>query len=139
MSMMDRRDLLKVGLALPAALALPARALAAMPGIDGPGIDALVLDRRMLGGAMPPEVAPALHLIDGDVTALWYETLDPRWRKPGFVLAGMTGEDSLFVLEQLAWDRGRRVTQRQIVHNAAVDGRNMVRWIIAPYHSSVQA
>ena len=38
----------------------------------------------------------------GDVTAVWYDQLDQRWRQPGHVLGGITGSDALFVLEVLA-------------------------------------
>lgn len=134
---MDRRALLKWGAVLPVAAAVPVTALAAMPQ----GVDALVIDRRHLPAGMSAPVAgisaPRMFTIDGDVTQLWYQTLDPIWRQPGFVLGGVTGSDALFVLEVLARDRGRRVTQRRILE-PVVAGVQPVSWVIAPVHPSVK-
>ena len=70
------------------------------------------------------------------MTPLWFDVLDPRWRLPGFVLAGYTGPDVLFVLERLAWDRGRRVTVRQMLALHA-DSMPLTFWVIAPVHPSM--
>ncbi len=48
-------------------------------------------------------------VIDGDVTALWYEDLQPLWRKQPMPIAGLTARPALFCLERLAWDHGMRV------------------------------
>jgi len=134
--LIDRRTLLKTGLLAPAALALPITALAANLGRDA-AIDLLVVDRRYPDvQGMQSGPAPA-HTIDGDVTALWYHTLDPHWRRPGFVVAGYTGPDALFVLERLAWDRGRRVIERRPIAGISVHGLPLTRWVIAPVHPSV--
>src|SRR5690606_13804188 len=101
--MITRRDLVKWGAVAPAVAVTPGVTWARMPQ----GVDALVVDRR-LGAAVPSFDARQVYPIDGDVTALWYDVLDTRWRRPGFVLAGLTGRDTLFVLETLAADRGRR-------------------------------
>lgn len=132
--MIDRRTLLKTGLLAPVALAWPIPVLAAAPGFD-----ALIIDTRYPEAQRIGPTPAQVHYIDGDVTTLWYHTLDRRWRRPGFVVAGYTGADTLFVLERLAWDRGRRVTQRRQVANSGADGRPLTFWVIAPRHPGVLA
>jgi len=132
--MIDRRNVLKWGAVVPVLGALPYTALATTPE----GLDAFVLDRRFQQSA-PESLGVAIHAIDGDVTALWYETLDPVWRKPGFVLGGITGRDALFVLETLAPDRGRRVVSRKDLPPAKGASEGPVSWVIAPVHPSVMA
>ena len=58
---------------------------------------------------------------DGDVTPVWFEQLDPVWRKHPLTVAGLTTEGALFCLEQLAWDNGMRVAYRGM-HASASDG-----------------
>ena len=133
--MIARRDLLKWGVVAPALVGGSGAALGRTP----PGLDALVLDQRHVH-RLPPE-SPAhvpVHRIEGDVTKLWFETLDPLWRKPGFVLGGITGRDALFVLETLAWDRGRRVVSRKVLPPRAGAGEGPISWVIAPVHPSVK-
>jgi hypothetical protein len=121
-----------MGLIAPAAFTLPMRAFAGKPDID-----VLVVDRRYLRfGQVNPSSVP-IHVIDGDVTALWYDWLDPMWRKTGFVVAGYTGRDVLFVLEHLAWDRGHRVVRRHQMDSMAQGDLPLINWVIAPVHPSV--
>ena len=120
-----RRTVLQAAMVLPALCTLPAVAAT-------PAIDAFVVDRRFWPAGKPLPEGMELHFVDGDVTALWYDKLDVRWREPGHVLAGRSGEDVLFVLEQLAFGRGRRVTTR-----VAKDG--IVSWVISPVHPSARA
>lgn len=122
----SRRTVLKAAVAAPLALGAMGNAEATSSSID-----AFVVDRRFwpAGKALPE--GTELHFVDGDVTALWYDKLDVRWREPGYVLAGRSGEDVLFVLEQLAFGRGRRVTTRH-----AKDG--IVSWVISPVHPSAR-
>jgi len=55
-------------------------------------------------------VAPApFH---ADVTAVWFQQLDPLWRRESIRVAGMTTASTLFCLEQLAWEHGLRVAFR---------------------------
>lgn len=123
----SRRSLLKAAVATPLAFGVAGSSLAASPAID-----AFVVDRRFwpTGKALPEGME--LHFVDGDVTALWYDKLDSRWREPGYVLAGRSGEDVLFVLEQLAWGRGRRVSSRQAKHG-------IVSWVFSSVHSAARA
>lgn len=130
--MADRRDVLKLCLAAPLAWqAPPAESMAA------PCVDAYVFDRRLAHPSLATPRAQRTYAFDGDVTELWYRTLDPAWRRPGYTVAGLTGTDTLFVLERLAWDRGRRVTARSAVLGAG--GVGAVAWVIAPVHPSVRA
>lgn len=133
--MIDRRDMLKWGVVAPVLVGAPHAALAAVPG----GLDGFVLDRRFLRERPAGLHASAFYGIDGDVTALWYETLDPLWRRPGFVLGGITGRDALFVLETLAPDRGRRVVSRKNLPPGTGEREGPVSWVIAPVHPSVKA
>ncbi len=131
--MMDRRDLLKIGMVTPIALGFPAALCAAATGVS-----LWVRDDRF-DPAGPARALSGATLSGGDVTPLWTGTLDDAWRKRGFIVAGVTGSDALFVLEHLAWSRGRRVVERSEVAPAANGRPALVRWIIAPVHVSVIA
>ncbi|MGE6191106.1 hypothetical protein ACQKCL_08720 [Stutzerimonas stutzeri] len=79
------------------------------------------------------EQAGLAHVaIDGDITALWFQHLDPQWRKGPTVIAGMTARQPLFVLERLAWDRGMRVVLR-VEHDWQADG-SVDHALDAPQH-----
>ena len=132
--MIDRRDVLKTGAAATLVLGVPT-ALRAAPR----GVSLWVSDARFQQTVQPIATAQTVALADGDVTPLWTGMLDNAWRGRGFVVAGATGSDALFVLEQLAWHRGRRVTLRSEI--APGEGRRpaLVRWLIAPVHPSVTA
>ena len=64
----------------------------------------------------------ALHAIDGDVTALWYDVLDRPLKNTPRAIAGITTGEALFVLERLGWDRGLKVVYRG-VHSLPKDGQ----------------
>lgn len=129
--MISRRDIIKWGVVAPSLAGVPALVQARLPQ----GVDAFVLDRRYAVEA-PEGLAATIHTIDGDVTKLWFDRLDLRWRQPGFVLGGITGADALFVLEVLARDRGRRVISRREL--PVTDGASApISWVIAPVHASV--
>ena len=132
--MIDRRDWLKIGATTSLALGIPAALRAGAPSLD-----LWVRDVRF---AMPGEAATragATRQIDGDVTALWTGTLDSAWNKRGFVVAGMTGSDALFVLEQLAWSRGRRVVEKRQIAAVTADQPALFYWRIEPVHPSMTA
>lgn len=131
--MIGRRDLLKIGVAAPVALGLPAAARAAARGAD-----LWVEDTRYAAASISFPLPRTQTITNGDVTPLWTKTLDDAWRAPGFVVAGTTGSDVLFVLEQLAWSRGRRVIERTIMSPRTVGQPALVRWRIAPSHPSMQ-
>jgi hypothetical protein len=53
-----------------------------------------------------------IQSIAGDVTALWFDELQPSWARGEGTIIGMTTHTSLFCLEQLARDHWMRVTAR---------------------------
>jgi len=63
--------------------------------------------------------------IRGDVTDLWTGDLSRSWRNAPVAAAGLTREDSLFCLEQLARDYRMRVVFRE-------NRGQLVSWVIAP-------
>lgn len=131
--MITRRDLIKHGALGAGLVGLPQMALAAAPK----GLDAMLLDTRFVAD-LPAGFAdvPVLRFA-GDVTSVWVDQLDRRWRQPGHLLGGITGSDALFVLEVLAVQHGRRVVSRTPLGDARGDGITAVSWIIAPHHPSV--
>lgn len=133
--MIARRDVIKWGVVAPALVAAPQAVFAAAPQ----GLDAMLLDERF-GAHIPQDHAgvPVLRFA-GDVTSVWYDQLDRRWREPGHVLGGITGSDALFVLEVLATQHGRRVVSRSVLGPADARGVAPISWIIAPHHPSVLA
>jgi len=122
--MANRREVLQAALALSVAPILNARAFWFSAPTNRPAdamsdevmLDGFVFDNRFLEsvevGRSAARCGTRLHEIDGDVTALWYRHLDFHWRAHPGALAGTTGPDALFVLENLAWDRRLRVAYR---------------------------
>ena len=122
---MHRRDVLKASGAGALTVAWPRAGYAAAAA------GGFVVDTRFRAAeAAHAPLGAWRQEIDGDVTALWVDRLDRAWRRPGPALAGITGEDALFVLERLAWDRQRRVVLREVVSGAA-GPVPLVRWLIA--------
>jgi len=116
---MDRRAFLQSGLALSAASLPGTAALAAAVGMSECTpirLQRFVFDKRFAEAVETARHAAHLgiHLaeISGDVTPLWYDDLDLRWKRAPMALAGVTTQDGLFVLETLAADRGMRVAYR---------------------------
>ena len=72
----------------------------------------VVVDSRFADGhAFAAEAARAgqrVAWIDRDVTNLWYDDLDLRWRDGKAAIAGLTEYGAFFCLERLAMDRGLR-------------------------------
>ena len=125
--MTNRREFMKVaGLAA----AAPVSAVAAVPS-GPPTVRRAVYDDRFAAarafGADAERRGWAVRSIQGDVTDLWFGELDQLWRREPVAIAGLTRDNSLFVLERLAWDHGLRVVSRR---DHAEDG--LVSWIIAP-------
>jgi len=131
--MITRRNLLKWSAVTPAIIPDLHAHLRSLPS----GVDAMVVDSRFSNPGLADRFDRRVHLFSGDVTAVWFDVLDLRWRQPGYLLGGITGQDALFVLERLAWDRGRRVTDRRELPLRGSDGLPVVQWIIAPVHRSV--
>lgn len=131
----SRRNFVKWGAVAPALGTGWRGAFAAMPQ----GLDAMLVDTRYPGALAVAGAALPVLRFAGDVTGVWYDRLDLRWRRPGFVLGGITGADALFVLETLANHRGRRVVSRMALDLPRQNGVQALRWIIAPHHQSVTA
>jgi hypothetical protein len=76
-------------------------------------LDALVIDSRHAEarafGLRAGRWGAPLRTIDGDITDLWLQELDARWKSNPAAVAGLTERQALFLLERLAWDRGLRV------------------------------
>jgi hypothetical protein len=111
-----------------------ALALAAVPvswGLfaDPPRPFRAIYDERFAAGrAFSAEAVSrgwTIRAIRGDVTAVWFRELAPRWRTGPAMIAGVTTPQSLFVLERLAWDAGMRVIRRDSEAMAPV-----IRWVI---------
>lgn len=91
--------------------------------------------------------------IRGDVTSLYFDDLDLRWKQGPVWLTGLTTPASLFCLDLLARDRGMRLNcylvtpsigaildvldgalpcRKAMTYSASVDPSDLVFWIIAP-------
>jgi hypothetical protein len=71
--------------------------------------------------------------ITGDVTDFWYDELDLLWRREKVSLTGLTTNAPFFYLQQLAMDRGLRVTFRS--EFSRVESRpahRLIAWAISP-------
>lgn len=60
------------------------------------------------GHAAEQDGLPA-RAVRADVTRIWYDELDPLWRRQSRPIAGLTAYAALFCLERLAWSHGMRV------------------------------
>lgn len=97
--------------------------------------------------------------IRGDITSVYFDDLDPRWKQGPVWLTGVTTPASLFCLDLLARDRGMRLnhylekpriaTIRDVLdgalpcrnmttHLPASDPCDLVFWIIAPNARAAQ-
>ena len=90
--------------------------------------------------------------IRGDITGLFFDDLDLRWKQGPVLLAGYTTPSSLFCLDLLARDRGMRLSHRvttptvqaalgildgalpsdRTTRLPSTDASTLVFWIIAP-------
>ncbi|HZF30268.1 MAG TPA: hypothetical protein VE907_14215 [Gammaproteobacteria bacterium] len=136
--MTTRRQVLKWAATASAAAAgaLQVRASAAASRESIPPVELFVFDRRF-ADARAAAARAAAHGVetaafDGDLTNLWYDQLDLRWRAAPMTLAGITTESGLFVLETLAVDRGMRVIERTQLSAQSPGGESLYSWTIAP-------
>ena len=128
--MASRREFLQIGVA---ALALPISARAGLaPAILGQANEStptplykVIFDERFASSrAFASEVkrlGASVYGIKGDITDLWFNDLDARWKKEAIGIAGLTEHGPLFCLERLAWDHGMRVVYRAD-HTYRADG-----------------
>jgi hypothetical protein len=134
--MASRRTFLKAGLSACAAGAVIAPA-SAEPVLASAHTDAApyyyraIFDERFDAARTFAANAAARGIatasIRGDVTRLFYDDLDPRWKKGPVALAGYTTPAALSCLDLLARDRGMHVS-----HRAVEPGGRLVFWIINP-------
>lgn len=137
----DRRKLLKSGAAFSAIASMPGLSLALSSG-DESRIERFVYDTRFARAAEAGRAASAqgvrVSAVDGDLTALWYHDLSQKWKKQPMTLAGVTAEDSLFVLGTLAWDHRMRVVEKTRLGDMQMHARHgtgsmpLYSWVIAP-------
>jgi len=136
----NRREFIQCGLAVSAmslagGLALPGRggAASSAPKLELFLFDDRFAEAREIAGAVAADGA-ALRGFSGDLTELWRDELDPRWRAAPMILGGVTTAHALFVLETLAADRGMRVARRtDVTELAGADWTEaLTSWVIAP-------
>ena len=116
--METRREFLQMTLAVAAlpAAAGTAVALAAGPipqqRIKAPSLYKILYDERFAAsahfGAAARRAGWSAHSIRGDVTSVWFDDLNVRWKNSPVPIAGLTAPAALFCLERLAWDHGMR-------------------------------
>jgi hypothetical protein len=147
----NRRTFLKCGIGASAASAMIHRT-----SLEGAAVRyyKVVFDERFdAPRAFAAEVAARgipTGAISGDITNLFFDDLDLRWKQGPVSLAGFTTPASLFCLDLLARDRGMRLThcvtnpsvQEALTrlddpppHRSLTPSRNpscLVFWIIAP-------
>ena len=133
--MASRRTFLKAGLGVYAAGAvIPAVSsrTVAVPYYKAVFDERFEEPRAFAAGAAERGIPAAA--IRGDITSLFYDDLDLRWKQGPVLLAGYTTRASLFCLDLLARDRGMRVS-----YCDESDPSGLVFWVIAPkaYASSV--
>jgi hypothetical protein len=118
--MANRRQFIASGLALSAVSSRAISALSATPGTTEATpflrLERFVVDNRFaeaveMGRPLASRGTPVSEFA-GDLTGLWLDDLDARWKKEPAALAGITTGHGLFVLETLAADRGMRVVYR---------------------------
>jgi hypothetical protein len=114
--MSNRRDVLRIGAALPALSFAPLRGALAAEQPAALRLERFVFDVRFAeAGAVAAEIerrgVPLAPIAD-DLMTLWYDELDLAWRKAPMALAGVTLTEALFVLETFALDRNMHVVYR---------------------------
>ena len=123
---MNRREVLRIGAALPALSLATLPFSSAIAAADKLALERFVFDVRFAeAGAVAEQVerrGVKLAPIADDLMTLWYDELDLAWRKAPMALAGVTLADALFVLETFALDRGMHVVYRG-EHGLVENGR----------------
>ncbi len=121
---MNRRDFMVHG-TVAAGLGVAAMTIAGDRSFFGLAPYRVIIDARFpescefgaSAGRMGCEIRP----IHGDVTALWFNELQPHWARRKEAIVGMTTAHSLLCLEQLAWEQWMRVAAR-VEHRSQPDG-----------------
>jgi len=128
----DRRDVMIAGGAAVGGIAMSQNvtgALAATPNKNC----LIVADTRIAAShdfaAQAVPNSERIAWIEGDITKLWYEELDARWRDERIAVTGLTEYGPFFCLERLAMDRGLRVAFK-VSHRR--DGSQLLHEICGP-------
>jgi hypothetical protein len=128
---MNRRDFVVYGTA--AAAGVGVAGFAAAGGSSGASLAAfhgalpykVIVDARFRPcrafGNGAAQLGCTIQPVNGDVTSLWFNDLQPRWAQRKETVVGMTTGASLLCLEQLAWDHWMRVVAR-VEHRPEPDG-----------------
>ena len=145
--MTNRRQFIQSGLVFST---LPFTEFAAMnmavASPEGPDLtlENFVADRRYaqsmsVASKLGRQGVPVVE-ISGDLTDLWVNNYSRKWKRAPMTLAGVTGQDALFVLETLAPDFGMRVVHKQALDSTSLSGEDskvmVFSWIIAPKNSA---
>ena len=115
--MTSRRDLIQLlGAGL---IVTPSLALASNPAPTSRrrSVERILVDERFpenqaLGDLAVGANNAVVRRFRGDLTEIWMHDLDELWKTRPAAIAGVTGPDALFVLEQLARGPGLRVVDR---------------------------
>jgi hypothetical protein len=136
---LSRRLFIGAGLSITALPLVPASAAAT-------DVKLAIFDERFsaasrFGRSMASQGAVTIG-INGDVTRVWLDHLDPVWRSHIVpAVAGLTTQQALFCLERLCWDRHLRVIERIELGAAKTlsDERSelLVSWVIARRDASI--
>ena len=94
--------------------------------------------RNLFAGCQ--ETGIKVSLLNGDVTDLWYSTFSKAWKQAPMSIAGVTGEDVLFVMEVLARDHNMKLFWSEQVATAydesllLADSSQMqlYQWLLVP-------
>jgi len=68
-----------------------------------------------------------VHVIDGDVTKVWYNELHYLWQKKSILTAGLTRDSGFFVLKTLARDYDYTVS-----HQVQAENTQFISWLLVP-------
>jgi hypothetical protein len=127
--MTSRREFLQTGAAvsafamngLVARSAAATSAVAANAALHRAIYDDRYAECRLFAEAAARQGVASRAIANGDVTDFWYRELDLLWRERPVAIAGSTQFGPLFVLEQLARERGLRVAMR-VEHRPRAEG-----------------
>lgn len=128
--MPSRREFLQTGAVVSAVgvSALVPRDARALGAVSRPAVAihaAIVDDRYPVASAfaagLGAHAVPVRTLESGDITRFWYDELEPLWRTRTVAVAGLTQYGPMFVVAQLAAERGLRTVLR-VEHRVDGDG-----------------